>query len=85
MGSMSKTLGALALASGALFAGDALAGTLDQLRDSKTMRIAYDPDAPREVEAERVAREILAIFETVIRANPDQWHVLDPVWAEPMS
>ena len=46
MGSMSKTLGALALASGALFAGDALAGTLDQLRDSKTMRIAYDPDAP---------------------------------------
>src|SRR5260370_41511624 len=46
MGSMSKTLGALALASGALFAGDALAGTLDQLRDSKAMRIAYDPDAP---------------------------------------
>src|SRR5258708_19526066 len=46
MGSMSKTLGALALASGALLAGDALAGTLDQLRDSKTMRIAYDPDAP---------------------------------------
>ena len=46
MGSMSKTLGALALASGALFAGDALAGTLDQIRDSKTMRIAYDPDAP---------------------------------------
>jgi polar amino acid transport system substrate-binding protein/glutamate/aspartate transport system substrate-binding protein len=46
MGSMSKTLGALALASAALFAGDALAGTLDQMRDSKTMRIAYDPDAP---------------------------------------
>ena len=46
MGSMSKTLGALALASSALFAGDALAGTLDQIRDSKTMRIAYDPDAP---------------------------------------
>src|SRR3984893_4122276 len=46
MGSMSKTLGALALASGALFAGDAPAGTLDQIRDSKTMRIAYDPDAP---------------------------------------
>ncbi|MGZ3341320.1 MAG: amino acid ABC transporter substrate-binding protein [Reyranella sp.] len=46
MGSMSKTLGALALASSALLAGNALAGTLDQLRDSKTMRIAYDPDAP---------------------------------------
>ena len=46
MGSMSKTLGALALASAALFAGDAAAGTLDQIRDSKTLRIAYDPDAP---------------------------------------
>ena len=46
MGSMSKTLGALALASAALFAGDAAAGTLDQIRDSKTLRIAYNPDAP---------------------------------------
>ena len=46
MGSMSKTLAALALAGSALFAGDALAGTLDQIRDSKSMRIAYDPDAP---------------------------------------
>jgi len=46
MGSMSKTLGAMALASAALFAGDAPAGTLDEIRDSKTLRIAYDPDAP---------------------------------------
>jgi ABC-type amino acid transport substrate-binding protein len=46
MGSMSKTLAAMALAGSALFAGDALAGTLDQIRDSKSMRIAYDPDAP---------------------------------------
>src|SRR5260370_35539013 len=46
MGSMSKTLGALALASGALFAGDALAGTLDQIRDTKTMRMTYDPEDP---------------------------------------
>jgi KDO2-lipid IV(A) lauroyltransferase len=44
---------------------------------------AYDPDAPREEEAERIAREILTIFEGVIRKNPDQWHVLDPVWPEP--
>ena len=44
--------------------------------------IAYDPDAPREAEAARIATEILAIFEIVIRANPDQWHVLDPVWPE---
>jgi KDO2-lipid IV(A) lauroyltransferase len=45
---------------------------------------AYDADAPREQEAERIAREILAIFETVIRKDPDQWHVLDPVWPEPV-
>jgi phosphatidylinositol dimannoside acyltransferase len=45
---------------------------------------AYDADAPREEEAERIAREILAIFETVIRKDPDQWHVLDPVWPEPV-
>jgi ABC-type amino acid transport substrate-binding protein len=46
MGWMSKTLAAVALAGSALFAGDVLAGTLDQIRDSKSMRIAYDPDAP---------------------------------------
>ncbi len=44
--------------------------------------VPYDPDAPREAESARIAGEILAIFETVIRANPDQWHVLDPVWPE---
>jgi KDO2-lipid IV(A) lauroyltransferase len=44
---------------------------------------AYDPDAAREEEAARIAREILTIFEGVIRKNPDQWHVLDPVWPEP--
>ncbi|PZR79361.1 MAG: hypothetical protein DLM65_10975 [Candidatus Aeolococcus gillhamiae] len=47
--------------------------------------IPYDPDAPREAESARIAGEILAIFETVIRANPDQWHVLDPVWPESAS
>jgi lauroyl/myristoyl acyltransferase len=41
----------------------------------------YDPDAPREQEAARIAAEILATFEEMIRANPDQWHVLDPVWS----
>lgn len=45
----------------------------------------YDPEASREQEAERIAREILATFETVIRDHPDQWHVLDPVWPEQMS
>jgi phosphatidylinositol dimannoside acyltransferase len=47
--------------------------------------IAYDPAGPRDEEAERVAREILVRFETVIRADPDQWHVLDPVWPEAAS
>ena len=41
---------------------------------------AYDAAAPREAEAERVSREVLAIFEQVIRAHPEQWHVLDRVW-----
>jgi lauroyl/myristoyl acyltransferase len=45
----------------------------------------YDPELPREQEAERIAREILATFETVIRAHPEQWHVLDPVWPEQPS
>src|SRR5713101_7576789 len=46
MSSISKTFGALALASVALLAGEALAGTIEQIRDTKTLRIAYDPDAP---------------------------------------
>ena len=44
----------------------------------------YDADAPRGEEAARVARDILATFEQIIRAHPEQWHVLDPVW-EPGS
>lgn len=51
MGSMSSILGALALAGGSFFAMDllpseALAGTIDSLRTSKTLRLAYDADAP---------------------------------------
>jgi lauroyl/myristoyl acyltransferase len=42
--------------------------------------IAYDPAAPRGQEIRRVVREILAVFEAVIREYPEQWHVLDPVW-----
>jgi phosphatidylinositol dimannoside acyltransferase len=44
----------------------------------------YDAGASREEEAERIARDILAIFEAMIRKHPDQWHVLDPVWPEPV-
>jgi lauroyl/myristoyl acyltransferase len=43
----------------------------------------YDREAPRDAEAERVSREILTIFEDVIRRHPEQWHVLDRVWPEP--
>ncbi|MHB8717678.1 MAG: lysophospholipid acyltransferase family protein [Candidatus Dormibacteria bacterium] len=43
----------------------------------------YDPEAPHEVEAERISREILALFEDVIREHPEQWHVLDRVWEAP--
>ena len=54
MGSLSKAFGALALAAGLSFAVGAGAqapasappSTLDQIRASKTLRIAYDPDAP---------------------------------------
>jgi KDO2-lipid IV(A) lauroyltransferase len=46
--------------------------------------VEYDPAAPRDAEATRVARVILATFESVIRAHPDQWHVLDRVWPEPV-
>src|SRR5215468_10099924 len=46
MGSVSKAFGALALAGGALLGGDAVAGTIEQIRESKTLRIAYDPGAP---------------------------------------
>ena len=46
MGSLSRTFATLALASGAWLASNATAGTLEQIRDSKTLRIAYDPGAP---------------------------------------
>jgi hypothetical protein len=50
MSSLSRTFGVLALASTAWFGGEAAAqttaATIDQIRSSKTLRIAYDPDAP---------------------------------------
>jgi phosphatidylinositol dimannoside acyltransferase len=44
--------------------------------------ITYDAQAPREAEVRRVCAEVLRIFESVIREHPDQWHVLDPIWAD---
>jgi polar amino acid transport system substrate-binding protein/glutamate/aspartate transport system substrate-binding protein len=46
MSSLPKTIGVLALASAVWFGGEASAQTIDQIRGSKTLRIAYDPDAP---------------------------------------
>ena len=50
MSALSKTFGALTLASAVWFAGDVAGQTpppsLDQIRSSKTLRIAYDTDAP---------------------------------------
>ena len=46
MGAISTKLGAAALTMAALFAGDASAGTLDQIRQDKTIRIAYREDSP---------------------------------------
>lgn len=46
MGSIAKALGVAMLAGSVLFAGEAPAGTIDQLRETRTLRLAYDPDAP---------------------------------------
>lgn len=51
MGSISSMLGALALAAGSCFTIDALLGeafaqTIEDLRAGKTLRLAYDADAP---------------------------------------
>jgi polar amino acid transport system substrate-binding protein/glutamate/aspartate transport system substrate-binding protein len=43
---MSHTLGLVGLAVGGMLAVDANAATLDRIRESKTVRIAYDPGAP---------------------------------------
>jgi len=44
--------------------------------------IRYEPAAPRQEEVQRVIRELITVLEEVIRAHPDQWHVLDPIWGE---
>ena len=47
--------------------------------------IDYSPDAPREAEVRKTACKLLALFEQVISAHPDQWHVLDPIWPGPAA
>lgn len=45
MNAISKRLGILVLTMGAMYGGDALAGTLDDIRQNKTLRLAYREDA----------------------------------------
>jgi KDO2-lipid IV(A) lauroyltransferase len=45
--------------------------------------IRYAPDQPRDAEVRKTAQVLLRIFEQAIRAHPDQWHVLDPIWPVP--
>ena len=45
--------------------------------------MTYSDAAPRDVEARRIAEEVLVLFERVILEHPDQWHVLDRVWQSP--
>ena len=73
----------VAIRSGAAIVPVALLRTSWGVEGRVYPEVTYDPDAPREQEAERVTRHILTTFETLIRAHPDQWHVLDPVWPEP--
>jgi KDO2-lipid IV(A) lauroyltransferase len=42
--------------------------------------IVYDAAAPRESEVRRCSEQVLRLFEQIIRAHPEQWHVLDPIW-----
>jgi len=46
MRSLSRMVGALALAGSLSIAVDAAAQTIDQIRTSKTLRLGYNPDAP---------------------------------------
>lgn len=56
------------------------------LRDGERARgvchpeVTYDAAAPRDEEVRRVTMEVLRVLEEEIRAHPDQWHVLDPIW-----
>ena len=43
--------------------------------------IPYDAAAERGPEVRRVTMDVLGVMEHVIREHPDQWHVLDPLWA----
>jgi lauroyl/myristoyl acyltransferase len=57
-------------------------GRHDQIIAPCYPEITYDVSAPREQEIRRVLAELVTVFEEVIRAHPEQWHVLDPIWPD---
>jgi len=57
-----------------------LRGDGDEVIGQCYPEITYDAAAPRDDEVRRVTLEVLGLMEEVIRAHPDQWHVLDPLW-----
>ena len=70
----------LAIRSGAALVPIILFRNGDRVRAEVFPELHYDVDAPRDEEVRRVAAEVLRLFERIIRDNPDQWHVLDPIW-----
>jgi lauroyl/myristoyl acyltransferase len=72
----------VALRTGAAVVPAALVRTRHGVEGQVFPEVEYDGEAPREAEAARVAQVILRTFEEMIRAYPEQWHVLDRVWPE---
>jgi len=70
----------LAIRTGAALVPIVLFRDGDRVRGEVFPELHWDVEAPREPEVRRVAAEVLRLFEGVIRAHPDQWHVLDPIW-----
>ncbi len=79
----------IAIRSGAALLPVVLFREGDRVRGQVFPELAYDDGAPRDTEVRRVAAEVLRLFERIIRDNPEQWHVLDPIWpdaeAEPLA
>ncbi|MHB8313876.1 MAG: lysophospholipid acyltransferase family protein, partial [Candidatus Dormibacteria bacterium] len=59
-------------------------------RDDNYLSRAYAPirierDGDSELDLRSAARHLLAVLEPELRANPDQWHVMQPMFGGPMS
>nr|MDA8331565.1 hypothetical protein [Candidatus Dormibacteraeota bacterium] len=47
------------------------------------IRVAQGPQP--ELTLRRAAHELLAVLEPELRRNPDQWHVMNPIFGAPMT